>query len=218
MNFLKTFKELGAIWQHDRHPDRPYALLTSGKISDFFFNASKVIEQPRVLGAVSDELVRLAKQEDPELSPDFVVGPAQGAISLAHEVAGSLPPARSWFTELPKNPEDGTDQELLRFEPGSEALLGVRVEDVVTTGGSAMKTKDAVLRRNSAVKFAPFLLCIVNRSGSPTLSDGTKIISLISVTPKTWDRGSNPFVPGRGELVEPVRPKVNWDALTRAYD
>jgi len=216
MNWQKRFEALGAVWEHDGNPERPYALLTYGMISNFFFNGSKIIEQPRELGSAAAELVRLAQKMEPDLAPDFVIGPATGAIAMAYEIASQLPPARAFYTE-PEGEGKNKTMQLKRFMPLGESPIGLRVEDVITTGGSIQATTAAAKAANPNVEFLPYVLCLVNRSGHDTLADGSNIISLVNISPKTWERGFNPFIPGGAELVEPVRPKTHWHHLTREY-
>lgn len=205
---------MGALWHHDGNPKRPYALLTSGRISNFFFNGSKIIERPELVGKVAELMANMARYRLKGERPYAVVGPPMGAIILAHEVAWNLPPARFWFTEQDK--KTGT-QVLGRFAPESRDAMVLVVEDVITTGESARDTVKAVLDSGRVHGVYTFVLCIVNRSGKTTLPDGREIIPLMDFDAQSWERGHNPFT-GGPELVEPVRPKTNWDALTQAYD
>lgn len=215
MDWMQKFEEIGALWHHDKNPARPYALLTSGKISNLFFNGSKVIERPELLEAVADELVAQAKKEIGNLRPSAVVGPAHGAITLAYAVAKRLPPARAWFTETETNKE--APPSLKRFDGADNAEDFLAVEDVITTGGSALLTIEACKRKCPKLQAYPFVMCIVNRSGSKQLRGARDILALLNIPAKTWDRGRNPFTPDGQERVEPVRPKSNWHTLTRPY-
>jgi orotate phosphoribosyltransferase len=215
MDWNHRFEEIGAFWLHDGNQKRPYALLTSGKISNFFFNSSKVLERPNLLESVADALAGLARKELPEEEvPDVVVGPSLGALTLAYEVACALPPARAWFTEEDK---DTKHQTLKRFAPeeGMERILVV--EDVITTGRSTQETIDAVTIEAPSLAVYPFVLCVINRSGKATLPDGKRIIPLLEIPTQSWVRGKNPFTQNGQEIVEPVRPKTNWNILTQPY-
>ena len=91
-DWKKVFEDYGAIWIHDSNPARPHALLTSGLHSDGFVNCTKVTQNPSVLEtAVSDGL----SSQLADLKPDWVIGSAFGAITLAHAVAiSSWSPSR----------------------------------------------------------------------------------------------------------------------------
>ncbi len=104
-------------------------LLSSGKHSDKYFQCARVLASPArasLLGAGigsrwSDSAV------------DAVIGPAIGGIVIAHEVARYLG-TPSYYTER----ESGkmTLRRGFSLEPGSKLIV---VEDVVTTGGSALE-------------------------------------------------------------------------------
>lgn len=214
MDWRKIFEGASAYWRHDGHPERPYALLTSDNISNFFFNGSKVIERPNLVEQISDQWTlefrrRITAEAD---YPDVVVGPATGAITLAYELARAFPGARAWFTE-----EDGGMKKLKRFAPDLDIKRALVVEDVITTGESAQETVNAV--EATGLEVYPFVFCIINRSGKTSLPDGKEIVALIEEPDATsWERGKNPFNPGGEEFVEPVRAKANWGILTKPYD
>lgn len=107
-------------------------LLSSGKHSDKYFQCARVLASPArasLLGAgiggrFSDTPV------------DAVIGPAIGGIVIAHEVARYLG-TPSYYTE-----REGGKMTLRRgfgLDPGSKVIV---VEDVVTTGGSALEVVD----------------------------------------------------------------------------
>jgi orotate phosphoribosyltransferase len=216
MNWQEEFESIGAYWKHDGNPKRPYALLTSGKISDFFFNGSKVIERPKLVEEIAFTLMRLYRKRSID-TPQVVVGPAIGAISLIHEIAKQLPSKpRAWFTE--EILEAGEKKVAFkRFDNSDNVRRALLVEDVITTGKSTMGTVEALGRLTPTVDTLPYALCIINRSGKETLPNGARIIALLTIEARTWDRGGNHFTPDGQELVEPVRPKANWAALTQEY-
>ena len=206
---IKMLEDAGALWQHDGNPKRPYALLTSGKISDFYFNGSKVIEKPLLLSEVVEEVLR---QIEFQIHPGVVLGPAVGAIPFVYEMARSLS-ALAWFAE---KSDDGS-MKIARFESRPELNRVLLGEDVITTGGSTFKTLEALWAHSPNAQ-AYAVACIVNRSGRSYLDHtGLKIYSLLEVEAKTWERGNNPFTPDGAELIEPVRPKQHWAELTKHY-
>ncbi len=180
--FLQIFREVGALWVHDENPERPYALLTSGKISNVFFNASKIIEQPRLLEDIADELtIKIRQRMHPNrFYPDAVVGPASGAITLAYAIARKLPSTRAWFTE-PEGEGKSRAMRFKRFEPCKPDMLVFTVEDVVTTGSSVDASVKAVTDVDTNVHIYDWIGCVVNRSGHTTTPAGKIIVSLLEV-------------------------------------
>jgi orotate phosphoribosyltransferase len=213
----KMLESRGVFWYHDGNPKRPYVRLRSGLISNGYFNGAVLGEYPVLLNTFAAELVgEYIAQRGTGRIVHRVVGPAMGAITLAHAVAAkyfaeekSAANIRMSFAE-----KDGDGFALKRSKPqdGERVLL---VEDTVTTGGSVLKVRNAVLDA-AKVTIEPYLLALCNRSGSKTL-DGMEIISLVDGDFKTWKEGENPFT-GGPELVPVVEnAKDNWGLLTQAY-
>ena len=205
--WIKKLEELGALWIHDKNPKRPYALLTSGKHSNGFFNMTKVMEHPKLLEEVCKEIVH---QNPLDEKPDIVVGSALGAITIAHVFAKQLG-AKFAFTE---KDEVQNIMALKRFniEPGDKVLI---VEDVMSTGGTTLKTIKTL--EGIGAEILPEIFLIVNRLGEKEL-DGKKIKALIDYPMPTWKPGKCPFTEDGQEPVPAVRPKQNWEDLTKKYD
>lgn len=205
-SWIKKFEDLGALWIHDGNPERPYALLTSGNHSNGFFNMTKVMERPKLLEKACAELI---KNNNLTIKPDIVVGSAMGAITIAHEIARQLG-VQMAFTE--KN-DDKTAMVFKRFEikPGTKVLI---VEDVMSTGGTTLKTLETL--KNLGAEIQPFMFLLVNRTGEKNLAE-LEIKALIEKYMPIWEDGKCPFTEDGLEPVAPVRPKENWEALTRKY-
>ena len=206
-NWKSVFQEQGAIWIHDGNPKRPHALLTSGLHSDGFVNCSLVTQSAPLL----EEIVRggagLGGVLPAPGAVDWVVGSALGAVTLAYAIAAKLG-ARAGFTE-----KDGDVMKLARFEikPGENVLV---VEDTISTGGSTLKTLDGIRAAHvPEASILPFIVCLVNRSGSPTLA-GRELRALLTLDIHNWNASACPLC-AKGSQV--VRPKANWQALTAAY-
>jgi orotate phosphoribosyltransferase len=204
-NWHDIFKEQGAIWIHDGNPQRPHALLTSGLHSDGFVNCSLVTQHARLLEQIVTDETGLA----PKLpgQADWVIGSALGAVTFAHAVALKLG-ARAGFTE-----KDGEAMKLARFEvkPGQRVLV---VEDTISTGGSTLKTIEGI--RNAGVPesaILPFIVCLVNRSGSATLG-GRELRALLTLDIHNWKAEDCPLCKAGSQA---LRPKANWNALTAQY-
>jgi len=207
--WFDAFSQLGALWVHDGNPKRPHALLTSGKHSNGFFNASKVVEYPQ---ALKEACFHIFTAENMKLfaRPMIVIGSALGAITIAHVIA-ELFGARCGFTEPDIVVIDGEKQMVLkRFSVNSHDRVLV-VEDVITTGDTTRKTIDAIEKQGAEV--LPVVCVLVNRSGMSHL-DGRRILALIDHPMPMWKPDECPLCKAGSEA---VRPKGNWDKLNGEY-
>ena len=99
---------------------------------------------------------------------------------------------------------------LARFEiaRGEKVLV---VKDTISTGGSTLKTIEALQRAGAAPgDILPSILCLVNRSGSDALA-GRRLCALITTNIHTWQPGDCPLCKAGSKA---VRPKANWKELT----
>jgi orotate phosphoribosyltransferase len=124
---LQRLREVGALLDGHFH-------LTSGKHSPVFVQCSQALQFPDDASRIGAALGALF--EGVEVS--VVVGPAMGGVILAHEVARALG-ARSAFTEK----QNGAQVLRRGFHlvPEDRVLI---VEDVLTTGGSVLRSAAAV--------------------------------------------------------------------------
>ena len=213
--WYKKYQSKGALWVYDGATGRPHALLTSGNHSDGFFNSELVLEDPSLLDEATADLVELLRQDG--LSPNEVgrvVGPAMGAITLAHDIARHIARQQtscnvcfSAFTE-----KDVEGEEKIMVFRKSSIRRGERVlltEDVLTTGGSVELTSRAA--NKAGCTMLPFVAVLVNRSGL-TEVDGRKIIALIERPISTWKPEDCPLCK---QGSQPLRPKEtrNWRKL-----
>ena len=220
--WIKEYKKKGALWIHDGNPKRPHAILTSEKHSGGFFNSELVMEDSYLLEVAAIELVDELRDQGLKLdSVSRVVGPAMGAITLAHDIARIIghkrdaglhdKPCLRAYTE--KEMDD--DSKIMVFRKtkirSGECILAV--EDVLTTGGSVDRTAMAVVNAGGFV--LPFVVVLVNRSGLTEVS-GKKIVALIDQPMPTWIGEECPLCK---EGSEAIRPKgvVNWERLNASY-
>lgn len=201
-DWKKVFQDYGAIWVHDGHPQRPFALLTSGLWSDGFVNCTLITQYPSV---IQEALNDMTIPRDVKI--DWVIGSAMGAVTFAYAV-GLKVGARAGFTE-----KEGDAMKLSRFEVAKDAKVLV-VEDTISTGGSTLKTIEGIKAAGvPEANILPFIVCLVNRSGSDTLG-GREIKPLIKANIKTWKpEECTPAQKAAGA----VRAKSHWADLTRAY-
>lgn len=200
-----------AFWRWDGH--KHVAQLTSGKLSDFFANCTPVYTDPRMQAEFAEDLVGCVAEELNKFagkSPNiWVVGSAMGAIGLAQDVA-AVEGFRSAYTE----PGQGSGEMLLkRFDLGSEPHI-VLVEDVVTTGGTTVRTINGILQKHPEACFFPKVLALVNRNPGVVIhpSERLEVRALYEHKAKVWDSADD--LPEEMAGCTPLRPKGNWEALT----
>lgn len=216
--WVDEYQKLGALWMHDGNPRRPHALLTSGKHSSGFFNSGLVTSDPRLIVEACVDLAGAVCEQVNVQAINYVVGPAMGAIVIAHCLARALNitdrPCLSSFTEKEASPDDPRRMVLKRtsLQLGDEVLV---VEDVLTTGGSAEQTIEAVTVAGGHA--APVVAVLVNRSGLSVVRGGRRIVALIDHPMPTWKPEECPMCRGLGS--EAIRPKgaENWARLNATY-
>lgn len=243
-DWVRSYNQANALWIHDHNPRRPHALLTSGKHSSGFFNSELVMEDPTFLDEAADDLVHLLIDEGIEIDDvERVVGPAMGAITLAHDMARHI--VQNRFTQKPclrayteketkivvmrlgqRCTIDQSDQcrdDIVMGQPNKAMVFkktNIRfgdhclpVEDVLTTGGSVELTVKAIEKEGGIV--LPFVAVLVNRSGLKMVGD-KKIVALIDQEMPMWDPKDCPLCRQGSEAIRP-KENENWARLNSAY-
>lgn len=158
-------------------------LLSSGKHSDTYLQCQLALQQPDValeLGrALADKL-----REEGIGDVDVVASPALGGILAGFAVAAALG-VRFVFSER----KGGADGRAMVFRRGQGVADGERVlvvEDVVTTGGSAMEV--VALCEESGAKVIG-MASIVDRSAALPEHERPRIppVSLLTVRADAWE-------------------------------
>ncbi len=129
MNLEAIYKEANALL--DGH-----FLLASGNHSARYLQSAKVLEYPQKAALLTDALAEMIYKAGIEV--DTVCAPALGGVLAGYELARSLN-VRSIFVE---KKEGG--MELRRgfsIKPGEKIII---CEDIITTGGSALKAAKAI--------------------------------------------------------------------------
>ncbi len=129
MNVEQIYKDANALL--DGH-----FLLASGNHSSRYLQSAKVLEYPKKASLLTDALAKMIT--DSNIEVDTVCSPALGGVLAGYELARSLD-VRSIFVEK----IDG-GMELRR---GFEIKNGEKIiicEDIITTGGSALKAAKAI--------------------------------------------------------------------------
>jgi orotate phosphoribosyltransferase len=101
---------------------------------------------------------------------------------------------------------------LARFNIHAGARVLV-VEDVISTGGSTLRTIEA-LRRCESVQLLPYVICLVNRSGKEQIGD-FQVRALLTPSIHTWKPDECPLC-RKGSTA--VRPKEHWKELAGHAD
>ena len=139
-------------------------VLRSGRRSRYYLDKYRFETRPELLEALGAKLAGAVAEAEPEATR--LAGPELGAVTLL--AAASLH-SRLPFVIVRKQPKDyGTAKRLEgEFEPGERVCL---VEDIVTSGGAAVQTVEAVREAGLECRTA---VCVVDREegGSAALAD-----------------------------------------------
>ena len=130
MNIEQVYKDANALLEG-------HFLLASGNHSRRYLQSAKVLEYPQKASLLTDALAKMIRENGIEV--DTVCAPALGGVLAGYELARSLG-VRSIFVEK----KEGGGMELRRgFEvsPGEKIII---CEDIITTGGSALKAAQAI--------------------------------------------------------------------------
>ncbi|HOZ48526.1 MAG TPA: orotate phosphoribosyltransferase [Candidatus Hydrogenedentes bacterium] len=132
---VAVFRKAGALIEG-------HFVYASGRHGRQFLQAARVLQYPHYTERLCQAMAERFREEGISL----VVGPATGGIVLAYETARHLD-CRAAFTE-----KDGSGDMVLkrgfRIEPGARVLV---VEDIVTTGGSVLKSIAHLQTRDAEV-------------------------------------------------------------------
>ena len=129
MNVEQVYKDANALL--DGH-----FLLASGNHSSRYLQSAKVLEYPKKAALLTDALAKMIREAGIEV--DTVCAPALGGVLAGYELARSLD-VRSIFVE---KKEGG-----MELRRGFEIAKGEKIiicEDIITTGGSALKAAKAI--------------------------------------------------------------------------
>ena len=129
MNVEQAYKDANALLEG-------HFLLASGNHSSRYLQSAKVLEHPKKAAALTDALAKMINEAG--IQVDTVCAPALGGVLAGYELARSLD-VRSVFVE---KKEGG-----MELRRGFEITRGEKViicEDIITTGGSALKAAKAI--------------------------------------------------------------------------
>ena len=129
VNVEQAYKDANALLEG-------HFLLASGNHSNRYLQSAKVLEDPKKAAILTNELARMIRADGIEV--DTVCAPAIGGVLAGYELARSLE-VRSIFVE---KIEGG-----MELRRGFEVKKGEKIiicEDIITTGGSALKAAKAI--------------------------------------------------------------------------
>lgn len=199
INFETLLKEVQA-W-HTGH-----FTLASGRHSNQYIQCQRLLQYPRYGLQFAQALVKNMLQQG--LEPESIVGPALGAVhwellvaqalDKEYEARGKKKPVRAIFAERP----DGEFEIRRGIEIGKDEPVFV-VEDVTTTGGSALKVVELVRKLGGK----PIGVgAIIDRSGG-TASFDVPFLSLVKLELETWQPEDCPLCKQGQPIVKPGSSK-----------
>jgi len=181
---MRKFEESGAI-------QKGHFKLTSGVHSDTYIQCAQVMQYPEFIHNLCSELGKKFKGE----YINVIIGPAIGAIIMAHVMAMVLGPwVRAIFTER----ENGkmTLRRSFEIKKGEKVLV---VEDITTTGSSVREVIDIVKSKQAKVVGVGAL---IDRSGGK-VDFGVRYEKLVTIKMKTYEPNNCPLCKNKIPITKP---------------
>ena len=181
---LKILKETNALLEG-------HFILSSGFHSNKYVQCAKLLSYPKKAEIICASLTEKINKVFNNV--DVVLSPALGGVVVGYEIGRQLGVQTIFAERL-----DGklTLRRGFSITKDSNVLL---VEDVITTGKSALECAE-IVKKNSAnlIGFA----CIIDRSDNKSLIKD-KIISQIKFNVATYKENE---LPGRLKKIQPIKP------------
>lgn len=177
-------------------------LLSSGRHSARYIEKFRLLEQPQVTSRLCGELARRFADENIEC----VIGPVTGGIILAFETARQLG-CRAMYAERDASGAGFELRRGFRLRAGERVLV---VEDIVTTGGSALKVIETVRAAGGEV-VGVGLLC--DRSGGAIQFGVPRVEALLHLNIESYapDQVPSALIEKYGSA---IKPGTTPDALS----
>jgi orotate phosphoribosyltransferase len=175
-------------------------LLTSGRHSQFYVEKFRLLEQPGVTSQLCTELARRFKDDNVQC----VIGPVTGGIILAFEVARQLG-CRAVYAERGENGQGFVLRRGFQLAPGERVII---VEDIVTTGGSALQVVELAQEHGANVLGVGLL---VDRSGGKANFGVDRVEPLLRMNIETYAPDEVP-----AELTEKFGPAIKPGSSKKA--
>lgn len=163
--------------------------LTSGRHSDRYVQCAQVFQYPDKVA----ELCRQLADKLPDKNISCVIGPAVGGIIFAYAMAGALG-CRTIYAE--RVDEKMAFRRNFFVDKGEKVIV---VEDVVTTGGSALEVAELAKSMGAEV----VAICsLVDRSAGK-VAFPVPFVPLISMDVVSWEADSCPLCKDGKPIVQP---------------
>lgn len=212
------FDSFGAFWEYDGEPDpnKPHAVLKSGKHSNGFIPCKLVLKYPTMAKLFASEVVKKIDLDAPEI--DVVVSSAYSAINLGYEVARTIADSynpRVEYVEIEKDSEGNPTILRDEIDPNKKVLV---VNELMTTKtGSTWESRKAVLTRNIGRPpgLLPYSVVLVHRSKDNKLPDETDVIPIFHFNIEDWDVNNGETCKYCEAGSPAIKPKIgnNWALL-----
>ena len=181
---LKILKETNALLEG-------HFILSSGLHSEQYVQCAKLLSYPKKAVSICSSLVEKINENYKKV--DLILSPAIGGIVVGYEIGRQMK-IQTIFAER----ENG--KLILRrgfdIAPNSKVLI---VEDVITTGKSALECSDLIKKHKAnLVGFA----CIIDRSNDKILIKN-KITSQVKIKISTYKESE---LPEKIKNIEPTKP------------
>lgn len=201
----EIYRRRHAIWEFDYGGDSraPHAALTQELCADSYINSELVMHDPLIVELLAYNLVDRIKTSGRIIPVDWVLGSSYGSITFSFEVAKQFGVRHGFTKKDPREPTrmvwDGT------IESGARVL---RVEELVTTGGTASKVEHAVSAANPGVRFLREVATVFWRPPADVFPDDSfSIIALVRRDMQTWSEHECPLCRGGSPR---LRPRAHW--------
>ena len=213
--WINMFRECGALWTYDGDPQRPHAILGSGRHSVAYFRTERIAENPERLEKMSNALIDALIEKGLDLARvDYVVGIAMSGFSIAQEVARLIGMRRKvqgdrrqhiCLRAYLEKVEDSSGKKKLGFSRSGIASNAnvLIVDDVFTTGESFRLAMNAIETDRGVVM--PFMATLINRSGIARIG-GMPVVSVVECHFDMWFPSLCPLC-AQGSVA--LRPKGN---------
>lgn len=203
----QMFEARDAMWFHNGDPKMPHGELTSGQCSDGFINTLGALCDTQLCEMMADYMVEKVR-EVYQGPVDWVVGSDHAGATLSYAVAVRLK-AKHDFTEK------GDDKtQLWKRHTIKKGEVVLQVEELVTTLGTLKAVREGIQRDNpQPVTFAPLVATLIHRSPSYEF-ENAPIVQGAHFDIRTWDEKDCPLCKAGSKR---LKPKKNWEELTRSY-
>ena len=188
---MLSFKESLKILKETKAFLEGHFILSSGLHSDQYVQCAKLLSNPKEAISICSSLVEKINQNYKKV--DLILSPAIGGIVVGYEIGRQMK-IQTIFAER----ENGklTLRRGFNISPNSKVLI---VEDVITTGKSALECSDLV--RNCKANLVGFA-CIIDRSNDKILIKD-KITSQVKIKISTYKENE---LPEKIKNIEPIKP------------